>query len=670
MTLRPTSPGRDLKVRYLYLGGAMLVGLVVLAVNLYRLQIIQGDEYLAKSQENFIKPIRVRADRGMIKDRRGEILADSRPSFDAFVTPAFCQRCVAEVLPRLATYLQWDEVQQARIEAQVKGTRGPARFQPISVRVDLTRDELDVLNAHPDELPGVDLVPVPHRNYRSGAQLAHVLGYMNEVTQDELDSLNSKGGGYALGDYAGRRGIERYFESRLRGQDGLRKEVVNARGESMRDDQGLIGGSDEVPPKPGKNVVLSIDSRLQAEAERVFPGVAGTVVALDVRTGFILAMMSRPSFDPNVLTGRVSAAQMTAMAKDPLQPMMFRSVAMHYSPGSTFKPITMLAALKSGQFNAHSFVNCTGGYRLGSRVWRCWADRGHGIRDSRQALQSSCDTFFYHVGDVLGLDPIAEMGKALGLGSPTGIGVVGEVPGIMPDVAYHDRATPGGYQKGMALNSAIGQGDDNVTPLQLTLAYAAIANGGTLYQPQLVRRIESVDGKVLEEFQPKVTRQIPIAAEHRALVVDALTAVVNEAGGTATRVRLKDILLAGKTGTAQVQRIGAVREKKEDMDYFERDHAWFAAFAPADDPEIAVVVLNEHAGHGGVESAPTAAAVVQKYFDLKKADASASVVPAVRPPPPVEGPPEKPTEKLPAPGDDAKRKLAAGQAPPHPGEAR
>jgi penicillin-binding protein 2 len=661
VTLQHNSPGRDLKARYLYLGAAMLAGLVVLAGNLYRLQIVHGDEYLAKSQENFIKPVRVRADRGMIKDRRGEILADGRPSFDVFVTPAFCQRCAAEVLPRLATYLKWDDVQQARVEATVKATRGPARFTPIAVKVDLTRDELDVLNAHPDELPGVDLVAVPHRNYRTGTVLAHVLGYMNEVTQEELDSLNAQGGDYALGDYLGRRGIERYFENQLRGLDGQRKEVVNARGQSMRDSDGLIAEGDEVPPKPGKNVILSIDSRLQAEAEKVFPGVAGAVVALDVRTGFILAMVSRPSYDPNVLTGRVSAAQMSAMAKDPLQPMMFRPVAMHYSPGSTFKPITMLAGLKSGQFNAHSFVNCTGGYRLGARTWRCWADRGHGIRDSKQALQSSCDTYFYKVADTIGLDPIAEMGRALGLGAPTGIAVVGEVPGIMPDVAYHDRVTPGGYQKGMALNSAIGQGDDNLTPLQLTLAYAAIANGGTLYQPQLVRRIEAADGQVLQEFQPKVVRQVPLNPEHRQLVVDALVSVVNEAGGTATRVRLKNIIMAGKTGTAQVQRIGAVREKKEQMDYFERDHAWFAAFAPAEDPEIAVVVLNEHAGHGGVEAAPTAAAVIQKYFDLKKSDASASVRPAPAPLPPTNevAPPAPPSLTPPTLSDEARRKLAA-----------
>jgi penicillin-binding protein 2 len=214
------------------------------------------------------------------------------------------------------------------------------------------------------------------------------------------------------------------------------------------------------------------------------------------------------------------------------------------------------------------------------------------------------------------------MGKALGLGSPTGIGVVAEVPGIMPSSEYHNRRTPGGYTKGMALNSAIGQGDDNVTPLQLAMMYAALANGGKVYQPQVVRRVESVDGKVVEESNPKLTRSLDIVPEHHKLVVDALSAVVNEPGGTAYSVRLKDIKVAGKTGTAQVARIGTVRVKKDNMDYFERDHAWFASFAPAEDPEIAVVVLNEHGGHGASDAAPAAMAIIHKHFELKAVDAS------------------------------------------------
>src|SRR6266849_1837283 len=384
MTLGENSEGRDLKVRYLYLAILMMLGLLVLGIRLYRLQIAQGDEYAAKSVDNFVKKIRVPADRGMIKDRRGEILVDNRPSFDLFVPPAFCQKCREEVLPKLAGWLSWDEEQLERAREQVRLAKHTAPFQPSLLRVDLTRDEVDRLNAERIE--------------------------------------------YALGDYIGRRGVERFYEQRLRGVDGLRKEVVNARGEPIPGLSELLGGEEAVATKPGQNVVLSIDWRLQEAAEQAFPGVAGALVAMDVKSGFLLAIVSRPSFDPNLLSGRVSPAQLSALVKDPLQPMVYRPTAQHYSPGSTFKPFTMFAALRSGAFGPHSSVNCTGGYRLGSRVWRCMHQ--HGLIHTREALKASCDTYFYKVGDTLGLDPIAEMGKAFGFGSPTGIDVVAEVPGI------------------------------------------------------------------------------------------------------------------------------------------------------------------------------------------------------------------------------------------------
>jgi penicillin-binding protein 2 len=646
MTLGQPSTGRDLKRRALVLGLVMLGGLLLLTVRLYRLQIIRGDEYAAKSVANFVKEIRIRADRGIIKDRRGEILVDSRPSFDVFLTPAFCEHCTEEVLPRLAGWLGWDDAARAHVEALVHAARKSAPFQAVPVQLDLTRDELDTLAAHKTELPGVDWPAVPHRHYRAGAVLSHVVGYMNEISQEELDRVPA-GTSYALGDFVGRRGVERYFERELRGTDGSRQEVVNARGETIQELNDLLVGRTPVQPRPGDSVVLSLDMRLQEEAERAFPGVAGAVVVMDVRTGFILAVVSRPGFDPNLLTGRVTAAQMAEMARDPLQPMIFRPTQQHYSPGSTFKVVTILAALQSHVISPTGTVTCTGGYSLGTRRWRCMGE--HGPMDARHALQRSCDTFFYRMGDLLGLDPIAEMGRSLGLGVPTGVGVVAEVPGIMPDTGYHDRVTPGGYTKGLALNSAIGQGDVNVTPLQLAVVYAAVANGGQVFRPQLVRRIESPDGKTRQEFQPQVVREVDIDPEHRRLVLEALTAVVNEPGGTAYRSRLADMKFAGKTGTAQVATLGKVRLKEQAMTFWQRDHAWFAAIAPAEEPEIAVVVLNEHGGHGASEAAPTAAAIIRKFFELKRSDANASIAastsfPAVPlpPPPPAEVRPPRP----------------------------
>ncbi len=621
-TLSETTPGRDLKRRFFFLGLALVSGLLVLAVQLYRLQIIQGEEYAAKSVANFVKEVRLRADRGLIKDRRGTILVDSRPSFDAFIIPAFCTDCAKQVIPKLGELLGWDAEQRRKMEEQVVSGRRRAPFMPVPVRIDLSRDEYDQLNARRDVLDGVEVVPVPHRNYRTGTVMSHVLGYMNEINQDELEKLNAEGARYALGDYIGRRGLERYFESTLRGKDGVRKEVVNARGRVIEEFNEKLGEDSVVPSTPGNNLVLSVDMRLQEEAERAFPGSAGALVVVDVKTGFIRAVVSRPGFDPNLLTGRITPSQMAALSKDPLQPMINRVSANHFSPGSTFKLITALAAFKAGLFRQETVVHCPGGYRLGARTWRCHKDSGHGPVNGKTAMQYSCDTWFYKVADTLGLDPIAEMGKALGLGQPTGIGVLAEVPGIMPSSEYHDKASPGGYTKGMALNSAIGQGDDNVTPLQLAMVYAAIANGGTLHKPQLVERIEGEDGKLIEEFHPQVVRKVDIPEPHLRWIREGLKAVVQEPGGTAFSKRLKDIPVSGKTGTAQVSSLGAVRLKTHQMDFFLRDHAWFAAFAPSDDPEIAVVSLNEHGGHGGSDAAPPAMAVIQKYFDLKKEDAA------------------------------------------------
>lgn len=614
------SDGRELKLRLLVLGLCFAGGLFVLAINLYRLMVVRYEEFLALSVDNEFRDVRVRAPRGLIRDRRGEVLVDARPSFDVFITPAFCQRCVAEVIPRLATYLAWDEPQRLRVEQMVKLAHGPQRYQPIVVDVDVTREEFDVLISHQKLLlPGVDLEAVRHRNYRTGSALAHVIGYMNEVTQDELTRLNGANvyerPPYAMGDYTGRRGIERSFESTLRGSDGWVKRVVNARGEQIRDSE-----RDAVAPRPGNNVVLSIDARLQAEAERVFPGTAGAVVVLEAQTGFVLAVVSRPSFDPNEMTGRVSPLRLSQLSNDPLEPLNFRAAQEHYHPGSTFKVVTLLAGMRSGAFNEHSSVVCPGGYRLGSRVWRCHKDSGHGLVHARQALQMSCDTYFYKIADVLGIDPIAQVGRALGLGSITNLSVVGEVAGVMPDSAYHNRVTPGGYTKGMALNTAIGQGDVNVTPLQLAVVYAAAGNGGRVFQPQVVSEVVSPDGRVLQHFEPKLVRDVEMTPEQQFVMRDALTAVVNEPGGTAYRSRLANVKVAGKTGTAQVAKLGQVRVKKEDMPYFERDHAWFAGFAPAEEPELAIVVLNEHGGHGGSDAAPAAMAIIKKYFELKQSD--------------------------------------------------
>ncbi len=613
-------------------GGIGTACFLVLAARLYHLQVTLGHEYHERSINNFIKELKLPADRGHLLDRHGTVLADSRPSYDLYLTPYFCGKVCDEVLTRLSAYLSLSSDEQQHVRARLKQAKGLSRFQPFLVKVDIGRDMVDIFAAHRAELDGIDMLPAPHRNYRLGTLAAHALGYLSEVNPDELEALEAQGLDYHEGDYVGRRGIERAFEQDLRGKDGAERVVVDAKGRRL-DKNELLRDADRVRlPRPGNNVVLSLDLKLQEVAEQTLPGLAGAVVALDPRTGFILVLLSRPEIDPNLMTGRISKAELQAMAEDPLQPEIFRPLQEQYHPGSTFKPVTALAGLERGAITKTSTIGCSGGYTLGTRRWRCWQDSGHGTVNLHRAIAQSCDTFFYWVGDRTGLDPMAEMARALGLGQITGLGIGAEVPGVIPDVAYHNANTPGGYYPGYALNTAIGQGDVNVTPMQMAVMYAALGNGGTVYRPQLVKRIEDVDGKSVKTFSPEVRSHLSVKPDNLAAVVDGLRAVVNEPGGTGYGHRLPDIEVAGKTGTAQVVAMGEKRIKSADLEYEHGDHAWFCAFAPAVDPEIVVVVLNEHAGHGGTASAPTAMAIIKAYFDAKKPPEEAPKNPEAVPP--------------------------------------
>lgn len=610
---RGAAEERGLRQRIVWIGVAAALGIFILVGRMWLLQIHRGEEFSAKSSGNFIKEIRVPADRGLILDRHGEVLVDNRPSYDVYLTPAFCAGC-DEVLGRLSTLLNLEEEERTRTWMQIEAARGLERFRPLLVRLDLDRDAVDLIEANRDRLPGVDLVASPHRNYRNAEVAAHLLGYLGEITQEELERSRNEDKGYRLGDYIGRRGVEREYEDYLRGKDGIERVVTDAKGRRIPELERLIPKEERYAPStPGRNVVLSLDARLQRRAEELFDHPVGALVVLDVNTGYVLAMVSKPAYDPNRLTGRISRSELREIAEDPFKPMLFRPIQNHYHPGSIFKVVTQLAAFEHG-FDGHVF--CGGSYTLGRRRWRCHRDAGHGWVGPEEAMKVSCDTWFYAAADRIGIDPIAEMSKRMGLGTVTGFEGENEVPGIVPSVAYHNRRTPGGYQRGFALNASIGQGDSNVTPLQMAVVFSAIANGGTVYKPKAVRRIETPEGRVVEEFLPEVRTRLNLPREHLATIRRGLEKVVHEPGGTAYWHRIPGLRVAGKTGTAQVVRIGAVRQRTEEMDFFRRHHAWFAAYAPAEEPEIAVVVLAEHGGGGGAVAAPIAMRVIAEYFQM------------------------------------------------------
>jgi penicillin-binding protein 2 len=614
----------------------VLVAFVALLGKLFYLQIMRGEEYRVRADDNYLKEVRIPADRGLILDRSGRVLVDQRPSFNVTMTAAYCAKQCEEILGRLAFVLgmttEEHEVSLTRLaDARVKQN---ARFKPFVVRVDVRREDVDYLEAHYDDFPGVDVQPVPHRNYRYAGLGGHLIGYMNEVGAKEMDALNqelkqarSEQLAYNLGDYVGRRGLERRYERTLRGVDGVQFVPVDSKGRARE----LSGAAAEerrvVPSRPGQNVVLSIDWRLQEFAEQVFPATAGVVLAMDARTGFLLALVDRPAPDPNKMSGRISPAELRAIYDDPLKPELFRAIQQHYHPGSTYKAVTSVAALEEGIYKPGTIVWCPGYYAMGSHRWRCDLESGHGPVDFEHALGASCDVFYYAAGAQLGADALAKWSRKLGLGAPTGFEIAGEVPGIIPDEAWHDDKIQGGYQKGMAVNLAIGQGDVNVTPMQQLVLYGALATN-VLWRPQVVLRVEDAEGRAIRTHEPERRATLELQPGTRETVLKGLLAAVNQPYGTAWWTRLPDVQMAGKTGTAQVVKLGARRLKAADVPYFERDHAWFAAFAPAEAPEIVVVVLNEHSGFGASNAAPTASALVKKYFELKAADAVAAAAPA------------------------------------------
>jgi penicillin-binding protein 2 len=654
----PSAPGaaqKEFKPRLFWATGVVILAFLTLLGRLYQLQILRGDEYKERADENFVKELRIPADRGLIFDRSRHVLVDSRPSYDVTLTPYFCAKACGEILSRLAAMLQMSPDEVARAEGQLKAARKLERFRPFTVKVDISREELDRYLANQMDLPGVDVQATPHRNYRYAGLGGHLIGYMNEVGEAELKRLNeelkktnSPQGQYLLGDYVGRRGLERRFERELRGIDGTERVPVDAKGRRKDDADGLIPEDQRVDPSvPGNNLVLSLDWRLQDFAEKTFPATAGVVIAMDAKTGFLLALVDRPAPDPNKMSGRITNAELAAIHSDPLQPELFRAIQQHYHPGSTFKLLTSIAALEEGIYHPNTTVYCPGHFNMGRARWRCDKDSGHGYVDFEHAIGASCDVFYYQAGALLGADAISKWAKKSGLGAPTGFDIAGEVPGNVPDVAWHDKHQAGGYQKGMAVNLAIGQGDVNVTPMQQVVFYGGLATG-ILWKPQVVLRIEDADGKVLQAFAPEERAKLDVKKSTRETLLKGLLAAVNQPYGTGWWSRVKEFTVAGKTGTAQVVKLGSRRLKAEQVSYFERDHAWFAAFAPAEDPEIVVVVLNEHSGFGSTNAAPTAMAVMKKYMELKAQDAAERAgpvptpVPAAAPPAAVPPAPEKP----------------------------
>jgi len=578
---------------------------------LFQLQILEGEALASRSQANYVRTVRLDAQRGSIVDREGRTIAASRPAYGVDLIPYEIQNpwrtysVLGEILDR-------DPVE---IAARVGQPRGRWRFKPVSLSKDLPLEQRARIAAHRYAMPGVELYRKPLRDYVYRDLAAQLLGTIGEIDAAELEIEAFSN--YRSGETIGKTGIEAANEIHLRGRAGGVNLIVDVAGRE-------IDEIDRREPMPGGRLVLSLDLDLQRVAEGAFrsedpeqPDKMGALVALDPRNGDVLALVSAPSYDANEFAGGIDRETWQALNLDTWRPLQNRAIAGVYPPGSTYKSIVAAAGLAEGIIDETTEVVCPGHFRLGRRVYRCWKRGGHGAVNLASALAESCDVYFYELGKALGVEALARYARLFGLGSRTGIPIRGEASGLVPTPEWKMRVRGERWIGGETISLSIGQGANLTTPIQLAVAYAAIANGGKIVQPRVVLRRETWDGVVVDETQPTLLAENIIAQPILEMVKKGLTRVVMDPGGTGRRARVPGIVVAGKSGTTQVVSLDFVEGlEPEEIPIRYRDHALFVAFAPVESPEIVVAAIVEHAGRGGgAVAAPMVQKVLAKYFE-------------------------------------------------------
>jgi penicillin-binding protein 2 len=588
----------------------VVAAFIVLIARLLFLQVIEGQELRRLSEINSIRLKSVDAPRGLIFDTHNRLMADNRPSYDLSIIVKDANP-LEKTIDKLARYagldqdLLWENLRKA------KGTRA---YKPVLLKSDIGRDALAAIEVNRWDLPGIVVDVSPRRDYIFSPSSAHILGYMGEINVEELKKEIYSD--CKTGDFIGKYGIERQREQWLRGKRGGQQVEVNATGQVVR----VISTVDATP---GHNIVLSIDQSLQQTAEQLLTGQAGSAVAVDPSTGQVLAMASSPSYDQNAFITGLSHDEWNALISDPQRPFSNKAIQAEYPPASTYKIISAAAGLEEGVIDLSTTHYCPGFLKFGNRTYRCWKKWGHGEVDVIKALKESCDVYFYKVGLELGVDRLAWYARAFGLGEATGIDLPHEAGGLIPTAQWKKRRTGVSWQKGETLSIVIGQGFNLTTPLQMAMVAAAVGNGGTRYRPQMVKTIRTADGQNVYQSTPEVVGQLPISEPTLRLVQEGLFKAVNEQRGTAWGSRLEGVAMCGKTGTAQV--VG--RRDDDDGDGESepiKDHAWFVAYAPCENPEIAVSVIVEHGEHGSSAAAPVAAEMIRVYLSERQTSADGS----------------------------------------------
>ncbi len=594
----------------------IVVCFAILLARLWYLQIYHGKMFFNYSLENRLRKDVVRAPRGMIFSRNNVLLTHNVPRFDAIITPQYLEGD-DETIPYLAKIL---ETTPDSITKILKKYQGQAKYIPVVIKKNISRREVAIIETESSKLPGVSVETFISREYTDKDTGAHLLGYISEISQEKIPRLRERDKyDYKQGDFIGQGGIEQQYDLEIRGEDGYQFMEVDARGRARRhvtsDD--LYSGIDNKPAQPGKNVRLTIDRDVQLAAYHALDGKDGAAVAVDIDSGEIIAMVSRPAYDPANFSTGLTNNYWGQLVMDEKRPLRDRTIQEHYSPGSTFKPLTAIAALEEKIVDENTKIVCNGVFRMGGRPFHCWKKEGHGVVDVVKAVRESCDVFFYNIAMKMDIDVLYKYATLFGMGQRLGIILPRETSGLIPNKEWKKKRTGVEWQKGETLSCVIGQSFINVTPLQLAMFYATMANEGKLWRPHVVKEIFSNSGAVVKRFEPEMIHQFKVSPKTMGLIKQGLFDVVNTQGGTASSLRGAGIQMAAKTGTAQVISFSAdkIFNKCENQEYKYRNNGLFAAYAPAGNPKIAVGVVVEHGCHGGSAAGPVAKEIIASYLN-------------------------------------------------------
>ena len=560
----------------------------MLLVGFWKLQVVQTGHFADLAERNRVRTIPIIAPRGTMLDREGRVLIDSYPSFSILLLrddPKMVQKSLPGISDGLG--IGMDD-----LEDQLDAARNMPKFMPIVIKPAASLADIAFVESHRSDLPVLDLMMVQRRRYPHGEMLANTVGYVGEVSAQELEKNPDR---YKPGDIIGKTGLEKQYNDQIVGVDGMRRVVVNSVGKVVRT-------LDNVEAIPGKPIQLTIDYDLQSIAEADMADKTGAVVAMDARTGEILAMVSRPTFDPDDFAVRISPQEWQKLNSDPRTPLLNRAIQAQLAPGSVFKIVMATAMLESKEIQPNFTVFCPGYATFYGRTFHCWRPQGHGEVDLHRAIVDSCDVFFYNVGKLLGIDEIDKYATGLGFGHKTGIDLPGEEPGLMPSEAWVERAYHHKWYAGETISVAIGQGAITTTPIQMARMAAAVASGGIIVQPHLWKNDPDV----------KAT-SFPLSENTVEQVTQGLYGVVNEGGGTGYHLRIQNVDLCGKSGTAQLMSYDAAnRTGMKKMD------GWFVGFAPRRNPEIVVAaIVQDTMEHGGEAAGPVVHDIVKAYYDKK-----------------------------------------------------